>query len=761
MSYNHIRSAGNHQNETNRHRKPIAQSKTDQVGSQWRHHHDRSQSMPSARGQVHPGGVHRVVYPPVQALQNESNRPWLSAEFHGSEPSRFDFGNVFRTLHRADNRGYTSQELMRRPISFSSGFEHDFSMQGHQLAYPPVQALQTESTRPRLYTEFHGSELSSFDNGNFQTVHRTENRGYSGVHDSKRLKTECSYRSTSPICLPVLSPPPIPSRSPDGAAATRTCESSDRRSKTGSSSRRAAESVSCPHNHSRDEGVAAVVSEPSNDDSSISTLTNEHPRLLALPEDTSHLTALHCFVRRHCVYIFCAKAHEVDVPRKGRKKPLALGQIGIGCVHCKGSQTKLKGCSYFPSSISGIYNATMIIQQRHFPVCPSVTKEVYGEYNKLKGLTARSASTKEYWITSAKKLGMIDTKDGVFFRSMLSEKEGKMASPQTNSSDGCRSKDMSKTQTLAPLCSLVEPADRVFATEYAYFVMAQMTTCTFTEADRLGKRKGHSLGFPGLACKYCYGGNGSGRFFPLTLKTFSDVSKSLHVLRNHLVKCAKAPAGLASKVTMLYEKHSNDKDTTPFGSQKIFFDHIWRRLHPELSNGSVKTASLCNLQPQTETCTFSADKISNKHSMPRLVDQNDKRLDAEHRSIHPEHYSQASRSAELGASIFDSVDLPPLSLEHKLQNLEDTFKSNGTSPEASTLSSPSLSNKKTAANAPVDPSRNPKHRGPAKKRYLELYYHGNAQPETVQYSDADVSVAMILATGMGRQEQPEMKTSEC
>ena len=86
--------------------------------------------------------------------------------------------------------------------------------------------------------------------------------------------------------------------------------------------------------------------------------------------------------------------------------------------------------------------------------------------------------------------GMVDTKDGVFFRSMLSEKEGKMTSPQTNSSDGCRTKDVTKSQSLAPLCSLVEPADRVFATEYAYFVMAQMTTCTFTESDRLGKRKG-------------------------------------------------------------------------------------------------------------------------------------------------------------------------------------------------------------------------------------------------------------------------------
>jgi len=46
----------------------------------------------------------------------------------------------------------------------------------------------------------------------------------------------------------------------------------------------------------------------------------------------------------------------------------------------------------------------MIIQQRHFPVCPSVSKEIRAEYDKLKVLTARSASTKEYWMWAAKKL---------------------------------------------------------------------------------------------------------------------------------------------------------------------------------------------------------------------------------------------------------------------------------------------------------------------------------------------------------------------
>ena len=112
-----------------------------------------------------------------------------------------------------------------------------------------------------------------------------------------------------------------------------------------------------------------------------------------------------------------------EAPRKGRKKALNLGQIGIGCIHCKSSgmdlylywlsiafifsnnehhssisklicfccppntESKLKGSTYFPTSINGIYNATMIIQQRHFPVCPSVSMGTLCEYNKLKGLT--------------------------------------------------------------------------------------------------------------------------------------------------------------------------------------------------------------------------------------------------------------------------------------------------------------------------------------------------------------------------------------
>lgn len=140
----------------------------------------------------------------------------------------------------------------------------------------------------------------------------------------------------------------------------------------------------------------------------------EHPLLLYTAEDERHLTDLHCFVRKRCVFLFAASQQDVDVPRKGRKKALTLGQVGIGCLHCKDSgefhsinsrlgakvkltycqESKLKGSTYFPTSITGIYNATMIINQRHFPVCPHVDKETFATYNQLKGLTARSASTK-------------------------------------------------------------------------------------------------------------------------------------------------------------------------------------------------------------------------------------------------------------------------------------------------------------------------------------------------------------------------------
>ena len=210
----------------------------------------------------------------------------------------------------------------------------------------------------------------------------------------------------------------------------------------------------------------------------------EHPLLLYTAEDERHLTDLHCFVRKRCVFLFAASQQDVDVPRKGRKKALTLGQIGIGCLHCKDSESKLKGSTYFPTSITGIYNATMIINQRHFPVCPHVDKETFATYNQLKNLTARSASTKvriqfesvpvdprtqlgtqEYWIEAAAKLGLVDTPRGVFFR--------------PSSRPPCSSLQDGGARNIAaslPLRTLVEPSDKLYATNYGEALLLVLST---------------------------------------------------------------------------------------------------------------------------------------------------------------------------------------------------------------------------------------------------------------------------------------------
>ena len=488
----------------------------------------------------------------------------------------------------------------------------------------------------------------------------------------------------------------------------------------------------------------------------------------------------------HNLYLFTA-------PRKGRKKALRLGQIGIGCLYCSNAENKLKGSTYFPTCISGIYNATMIIQQRHFAVCPFVSSEDFATYNQLKGLTARSASTKEYWILAAKKLGLVDTVSGVFFQSIV----------HAGSAHGTSQPPVGVPQAVLPLLpqgplpSLVEPSDKVFATEYSYFVVEQMTTCEFTETDRLGKRKCHKIGFPGLACRHCFGCNGSGRFFPLTLKTFSDVSKSIHVLRNHLVKCTKAPSWLAHTVNNLFEQHKEEKLTTPFGSQKIFFDLVWRRLHGELhldistegigddpptavalpkqfnrkERGQKKRADEPQQKavldnPLTTTPVQSPPVIHRGKTMPQTVvcpddeqteerNNNDEDDDAQPKRssscMIPKKrylYSQSSTTSIVMPQNASDLGLTPTTnvlLKHRYTEEKNRDKSDDQQSYQQSLSSPpSPRQQVTKSFSESPPSKN--HDASPPPSLLD----DNNHRQQASYSEHDVSIAMILANGFGK-----------
>mgnify|MGYP006139184121 CR=1 FL=1 len=126
---------------------------------------------------------------------------------------------------------------------------------------------------------------------------------------------------------------------------------------------------------------------------------------------------------------------------------------------------------------------------------------------------------------------------------------------------------------------LVTPDDERIATQFSFYLLSQMQMCVFTEADRLGKRKGLPAGFHGLACRHCFGGYGSGRFFPSSIKTLSDTSKTLNVLHSHMKRCRKCPLEVRKTLENLRKVHDDQRAKMKFGSQKAFFARIWDRLH--------------------------------------------------------------------------------------------------------------------------------------------------------------------------------------
>ena len=222
----------------------------------------------------------------------------------------------------------------------------------------------------------------------------------------------------------------------------------------------------------------------------------------------------------------------------------------------------------YPSLISRIYNATINLLQRHLRSCAYVPPEIIARYDELKNSNARSGASKKYWAESATKLGLVDTPHGIRLDKEVYLKEKR----QIEKSPKLRA----ETSSEAPI---VLPTDKRYTTSFTFQVMSQLQACTFTEADRLGRRRGLEVGYAGLACRHCVGGYGSGRFFPSSVKTMSDASKTLDVVYKHMCKCKKCPAKVKNTLMELRRFHDSERAKMPFGNQRAFFSKIWCRLH--------------------------------------------------------------------------------------------------------------------------------------------------------------------------------------
>ncbi|KAL7528488.1 hypothetical protein ACHAXR_002474, partial [Thalassiosira sp. AJA248-18] len=320
------------------------------------------------------------------------------------------------------------------------------------------------------------------------------------------------------------------------------------------------------------------------------------PLALTLDKDKDWLTPLHCFVRKHCVEVFTATELNVQTFIKGKRKSIQVGQIGMRCPHCHEGRmdtepNRERWSVYYPTSLSTIYYSTMTLLQRHLHLCPKAPPHVLSKYKELKLVHARSGASKKYWIESAKSLGFVETLQGVklsakkvrrcpapvFRRRQRSRRGGGVGvrrrrmrmgerrgsdseEDDDDSKDGDSKKETKKKKKHPPAEAppLIILADKSTSTAYSFLLLSQMQPCVFTEADRLGRCK-LPTGFAGLACRHCFGGYGSGRFFPSTIKILSETSKTLNRMHNHMSRCRNVPQEILDELDTARSTHDDKR----------------------------------------------------------------------------------------------------------------------------------------------------------------------------------------------------------
>lgn len=291
---------------------------------------------------------------------------------------------------------------------------------------------------------------------------------------------------------------------------------------------------------------------------------------LALPEDKMSLSPLRCFLRDQ-VCAFTATEQDIAV-RTPTTFSVSVGQVGIGCIHCmhQPAKMRLNRAACFPFSIARIYQAVADIQRFHLSECKSVPKEIKDKFMELQSQSSKGSkglATRQYWVTSAKKLGLADTPKGIRFIRDPAVPEQKSVSLDILAQVASHVTTVNRP--------LVLPEDKPCIAEFLYVVMEQLQPCRFTEADR-NKRRIKHVGCIGVECKHCAGKVDSRKFFWSSVNAVESNFVSVHT---HMMECKMAPQELKDQLAELKKLRKEQTAALKTGSQKSFFGRVWKRLH--------------------------------------------------------------------------------------------------------------------------------------------------------------------------------------
>jgi len=280
-------------------------------------------------------------------------------------------------------------------------------------------------------------------------------------------------------------------------------------------------------------------------------------------EDQHWLSEAECFIRQELLEVFTIRQEDVKLYSSEPE----IGQCGIRCFYCAENKpwgdTSIGVC--FPVSLRGVQHAVSDLT-KHFSICTKIPEEIRSLYQTMEGYgeTPNDEGTVQYWINSARELGLEDSESHgitLFRNPMDNSPADEIAMAQSSGS--------SSGTIFVPV------EERSKCTDQMLLLLNQFEPCQFQLSDRKSSRRDRSIGFPGLACVHC----NQKRYFPLNEKKLED---SLQLMTTHINNCPETP--LDVKASLGYLQHRSHLQKNELAQRSpawkfSFLKGVWNRLH--------------------------------------------------------------------------------------------------------------------------------------------------------------------------------------
>ncbi len=254
---------------------------------------------------------------------------------------------------------------------------------------------------------------------------------------------------------------------------------------------------------------------------------------------------------------------------------------GLVCRHC---MVNSNGRKFFTTSSDHLEDLLLTIAN-HLIVCKDCPHDIKVQIHKFSN--THDAQLQYHLISGSHKRLMCRVWN------QLSTTKSSKAPPNDHRKTNKYAKvDQSK--------ALVTKKDEKLVTPFTFYTMQQVRPCNLEKSGN-GSRSSFEYGFPGLECIHCKGRN-SRKFFYRTPEIlagkyttfvglyffyifklsasadFRSPGNYAHV-PNHLMSCIGCPPEVKKALSEKKENHVSQKLSLDKGSQRIFFNLIWKRLH--------------------------------------------------------------------------------------------------------------------------------------------------------------------------------------